>query len=109
MKPVLPDRSPEENWTIGSLKWTGIRTASGEPTLGAWVAEMDFGTAPPVVEAMKKAIDDGLLGYQPSWLDGAVRDASSIFSNADSAGHLIQHACARSSPSCQPLMSCCAR
>lgn len=75
MKPVLPDRSPEENWTIGSLKWTGIRTASGEPTLGAWVAEMDFGTAPPVVEAMKKAIDDGLLGYQPSWLDGAVRDA----------------------------------
>ena len=56
-------------YRTGSLKWTGITTASGEPTIGAWVAEMDFGTAPEVADAMKGAIDDGLLGYQPTWLE----------------------------------------
>ena len=25
-------------YRTGSLKWTGITTASGEPTIGAWVA-----------------------------------------------------------------------
>ena len=39
-------------YRTGSLKWTGITTASGEPTIGAWVAEMDFGTAPEVADAM---------------------------------------------------------
>ena len=53
-------------YRTGSLKWTGITTASGEPTIGAWIAEMDFGTAPEVADAMKGAIDDGLLGYQPT-------------------------------------------
>ncbi|CAD5991721.1 Cystathione beta-lyase [Agreia sp. COWG] len=32
-------------------------------TVGAWVAEMDFGTAPSVTRALHKAIDDGNLGY----------------------------------------------
>ncbi|WP_206446581.1 MalY/PatB family protein [Agrococcus sp. KRD186] len=32
-------------------------------TIGAWVAEMDFGTAPPVREALRRAIDDDVLGY----------------------------------------------
>ncbi|MDY7542692.1 MULTISPECIES: MalY/PatB family protein [unclassified Cryobacterium] len=32
-------------------------------TIGAWVAEMDFGTAPVVTEALHRAIDDGDLGY----------------------------------------------
>ena len=63
----------------GSLKWTGITTASGEPTIGAWVAEMDFGTAPEVAEAMKGAIDDGLLGYQPPWLESRVAGATAEF------------------------------
>jgi len=38
-------------YRTGSLKWTGITTASGEPTIGAWVAEMDFGTAPAAADA----------------------------------------------------------
>ena len=55
-------------YRTGSLKWTGITTANGEPTIGAWVAEMDFGTAPEVADAMKGAIDDGLLGSsQVGW------------------------------------------
>ncbi|CAN5151890.1 aminotransferase class I/II-fold pyridoxal phosphate-dependent enzyme [soil metagenome] len=32
-------------------------------TIGAWVAEMDFGTAPQVTEALHRTIDEGNLGY----------------------------------------------
>jgi len=32
-------------------------------TIGAWVAEMDFGTAPAVTEALHNAIDSGVIGY----------------------------------------------
>mgnify|MGYP001581993082 CR=1 FL=1 len=31
--------------------------------IGAWVAEMDFGVAPVIAEAMHRAIDEGTLGY----------------------------------------------
>ena len=63
----------------GGLKWTGVTASDGSPTIGAWVAEMDFGTAPDVAAAMKGAIDDGLLGYQPTWLEGRVAEALSDF------------------------------
>ena len=66
-------------YRTGSLKWTGITRSNGEPTIGAWVAEMDFGTAPEVAEAMKRAIDDGLLGYQPTWLEPAAAAAAAEF------------------------------
>lgn len=32
-------------------------------TIGAWVAEMDFGTAPAVTEALERAVRDETLGY----------------------------------------------
>ncbi|MCS5723629.1 aminotransferase class I/II-fold pyridoxal phosphate-dependent enzyme [Herbiconiux sp. CPCC 203407] len=32
-------------------------------TIGAWVAEMDFGTAPAVTRALHEAVDAGVLGY----------------------------------------------
>jgi cystathionine beta-lyase len=32
-------------------------------TIGAWVAEMDFGTAPAVTAALHRAVDEGDLGY----------------------------------------------
>ncbi|GGF21988.1 MalY/PatB family protein [Subtercola lobariae] len=44
--------------TAASRKW------SLHPgTIGAWVAEMDFGTAPEVTDALHRAIDAGNLGY----------------------------------------------
>ncbi len=64
---------------IGGLKWTGIRAKDGSPTIGAWVAEMDFGTDPQVADTMKSAIDDGLLGYQPTWLAEHVSEALAQF------------------------------
>jgi cystathionine beta-lyase len=42
----------------GSLKWTRYGTA-----LGAFVAEMDFGTAPAVTEALHAEVDAARFGY----------------------------------------------
>jgi cysteine-S-conjugate beta-lyase len=48
---------------IGGLKW------SQDPgTIGAFIAEMDFGTAAPIIEAMHEAVDVGMLGYLPERL-----------------------------------------
>ena len=72
-------RSAEELCRIGSLKWTGIKPADGSDVLGAWVAEMDFGTAPCVEKVMVSAIQDGLLGYNPTWLAPEVSEATAAF------------------------------
>jgi cystathionine beta-lyase len=42
----------------GSLKWSRYGSA-----IGAFVAEMDFGTAPVVTRALHEAVDAGRLGY----------------------------------------------
>ena len=42
----------------GSAKWTAFPGA-----IGAFVAEMDFGVAPPVADALHRAVSDGLTGY----------------------------------------------
>ena len=34
-----------ELYETGTQKWSGVKTTDGESTLGAWVAEMDFGTS----------------------------------------------------------------
>ena len=44
----------------GWLKW-----ALTPGALGAWVAEMDFPCAPPVVAALRSAVDAGTFGYLP--------------------------------------------
>lgn len=45
---------------IGGEKWSTYPDA-----LGAFVAEMDFGLAEPIREALKGAVDRGLVGYLP--------------------------------------------
>lgn len=47
----------------GSLKWTMF---DGD-TIGAFVAEMDFGTAPPVTAALQEAVAAESFGYLPPW------------------------------------------
>lgn len=42
----------------GSLKWD-----VEEKELPMWVADMDFPTAPPVIEALKKRVEHGIFGY----------------------------------------------
>lgn len=67
-----------------SLKWSMVpqgRSLPGEeePFAGHGVAEMDFGTAPVVRDALVGAIDDGLLGYMPPWLRHDTIEATAHF------------------------------
>ncbi len=43
-----------------SYKWDSARDAD---VLPMWVADMDFRTAPPVVEALRKRAEHGIFGY----------------------------------------------
>ncbi|SFT51052.1 cystathione beta-lyase [Geodermatophilus amargosae] len=58
----------------GSLKWSRHPEA-----LGAWVAEMDLGTAPAVTRALHAAVDRGLFGYLPDWLADDLSRATAGF------------------------------
>jgi cystathionine beta-lyase len=63
------DQSPRFDVTVEELRATGGLKWSLHPeAIGAFVAEMDFGTAPPVAAAMHRAVDVGLLGYLPEHL-----------------------------------------
>lgn len=64
-------RSREQLDIPTSRKW------SLQPgTIGAWVAEMDFGTAPAVTAALQRAIRDENLGYLSPSLARAMSDAT---------------------------------
>lgn len=52
--------------TVADLRRSGgMKWARFPDKLGAFVAEMDFGTAPAITEALHRAVDDGLFGYLP--------------------------------------------
>ncbi|WP_104086817.1 MalY/PatB family protein [Arthrobacter sp. GMC3] len=59
---------------VGSLKWTRF----GQQ-LPAWVAEMDFGMAGPVTDALQDAVGRGLVGYLPDHLMTAMGSACRNF------------------------------
>lgn len=67
----------------GSVKWTAF-----PDTIGAFVAEMDFGLAPAVNTAVKDALDLGLTGYLPEHLSKSLSEAVSRW-YADSYGWQI--------------------
>lgn len=57
---ALTESALREN---GSVKWTMF-----PDTIGAFVAEMDFGLAPAISGAIKSAVDRGVTGYLPQHL-----------------------------------------
>ena len=60
--PLAFDALTEEGLrSAGSMKWTLFGDA-----IGAFVAEMDFGTAPAVTRALHAAVDAGVFGYLPT-------------------------------------------
>lgn len=59
----------------GSAKWT----AAGPDGYGAGVAEMDFGAAPPVLEALARLSADANFGYLPAWLANDLASACAEF------------------------------
>lgn len=73
-------RSPDFDQTIEQLRAVGSVKWSQHPgAIGAFVAEMDFGTAPPVAAAMREVVDRGLLGYLPDDLDTRLSQAFTRF------------------------------
>lgn len=65
------DISPERSGT-DSLKWTRYE---GRDILPAWVADMDFASAPPILDALKRRLEHPVLGYataKQSTLDATV-------------------------------------
>jgi cystathionine beta-lyase len=59
--PGFDDLTVERLRAGGSLKW-----ARYGPAIGAWVAEMDLGTAPAVTTALHEAVDRTAFGYLPA-------------------------------------------
>ncbi|WP_017623929.1 MalY/PatB family protein [Nocardiopsis chromatogenes] len=55
----------------GTLKWSKY----GEDVLGAFVAEMDFGTAEPVLQALREALEGAAFGYPPPGADAELAEA----------------------------------
>ena len=43
-----------------SYKWD---SAPGGDVLPMWVADMDFRTAPPVIDALRRRVEHGVFGY----------------------------------------------
>jgi cystathionine beta-lyase len=58
----------------GSVKWTAHPEA-----IGAFVAEMDFGMAPPIAAALHEAVDSGRTGYLPQALADGLRSATAAW------------------------------
>lgn len=61
----------------GGLKWTAFPGC-----IGAFVAEMDFGTAPPVAQALQQAIAGGRTGYPTPALARDLADACAHWQSA---------------------------
>ncbi|HYX95840.1 MAG TPA: aminotransferase class I/II, partial [Geodermatophilus sp.] len=67
----------------GGLKWSLFPDA-----IGAFVAEMDFGTAPAVTEALHAAVDAAAFGYLPPALVQGMSEAYAAWS-ADRYGWAV--------------------
>jgi cysteine-S-conjugate beta-lyase len=73
----------DELRAVGGKKWTAFPGATG-----AWIAEMDFGTAPAVVRALQEAVAGVGLGYLPAAHLAAAREAFAGFA-ADRYGWTV--------------------
>jgi len=73
----------------------GVKWAKFPGKIGAFVAEMDFGTAPVVTKAMHEAIDLGRLGYLPQKLADDMADATATWQRESYGWHVpaswVQH------------------
>jgi cystathionine beta-lyase len=71
----------------GGLKWTKF----GPGTLGAFVAEMDYGTAPEITAALHEAVEQARFGYLPPGLAAAMGEACAAW-QADAYGWAVDPA-----------------
>jgi cystathionine beta-lyase len=76
--------TPADLRAIGSRKWT----VPAEGEIGAFVAEMDFGVAQPISEAVRAALDSGNTGYVPYWMDDEFSAACADFQRTQFGWHV---------------------
>ena len=57
---VVNTLTPEDLRHVSGRKWSDYPDC-----IGAWVAEMDFGTSPEVKHALREMVDSGFFGYTP--------------------------------------------
>lgn len=63
--------------TVDQLRRTGAtKWALDDGSIGAFVAEMDFGIAPAIKDALHQAIDEASFGYMPPSLADRLREAT---------------------------------
>lgn len=72
--PAFETISVEALREAGSMKWTKY-----PGTLAAFVAEMDYGLAAPVDEAIRELLDRGLTGYLPAALEHDLKRATAAW------------------------------
>ena len=73
--PVNHEIAAVDRSALGGLKWT----FHGEEVLPAWVAEMDFGLAPAVSDALHDAVDRADTGYLYPEAERRVAEAATAF------------------------------
>ncbi len=61
----IDSTTPADLRAAGSRKWT----VPAEGEIGAFIAEMDFGVAEPVIAAVHGLLDSGNTGYVPPWME----------------------------------------
>ncbi|MFT3797167.1 MalY/PatB family protein [Microbacterium sp.] len=66
--------------TIESLRATGAsKWSATDGSIGAFVAEMDFGIDPHVTAALHRAVDDSAFGYMPKGIAADLSEATASF------------------------------
>jgi cystathionine beta-lyase len=73
-------RSPFDAITADALRRTGgLKWTAFPGSIGAFVAEMDFGTAAPVTAALHEAVDAGQVGYLPERISRDMSEATAAW------------------------------
>lgn len=71
--------TPDDLRQRGGLKWTG----HDEGVLAAWVAEMDYGLAPSIKDALHDAVDRGDTAYFYPEIERRVAEAATTYWHAE--------------------------
>jgi cysteine-S-conjugate beta-lyase len=83
----LRDLTDDEARAALPLKWGSVPT----DILPAWVAEMDYALAPPVTDALRRAVDAGMAGYPELTAGGQLGEAYTEFATRH-FGHQVDPA-----------------
>ncbi|MDQ4044565.1 MAG: aminotransferase class I/II-fold pyridoxal phosphate-dependent enzyme [Chloroflexota bacterium] len=67
----------------------GVKWTMFPDCIGAFVAEMDFATAPPVIAALHKAVDAGFFGYLPKEKAEALAAATAAWYRANTGWEVL--------------------